>query len=190
MAVTEPNSNADSMKTKLNVGCGTDVKVGFVNIDIVPLPGVDIVHDLQSLPWPFENNLFDEIHLIHVLEHLTDTVGTLEELHRISAPDAKVTIRVPYWNSPDMIADPTHKRQFSERTMAFFDPAKSECINRPYYSTARFQIARLSAYIKCFIYIRVTSRPLTTILFFFARYLGGIVWVVEFELVCRKGVEY
>jgi SAM-dependent methyltransferase len=39
-------------------------------IDIDPNCSPDILHDLNITPWPVENNLFDEIHAYHVLEHL------------------------------------------------------------------------------------------------------------------------
>jgi hypothetical protein len=32
---------------KLNLGCGRDIKQGFVNLDYMPLPGVDVVADLE-----------------------------------------------------------------------------------------------------------------------------------------------
>lgn len=37
---------------KINLGCGTDIKPGWVNVDIAKLDGVDIVHDLDELPLP------------------------------------------------------------------------------------------------------------------------------------------
>lgn len=171
---------------KLNVGCGKDIRKGYLNLDVVKLPGVDVVHDLQFFPWPFEDSQFDEIQIINVLEHLPDTIATLEELHRISKPGANVTVRVPFWNSPDMLADPTHKKSFSERTLNFFDPEYPECKDRPYYSTARFKIQKKFCYIKLFFYIKVGQRFFTAPLFFFARYLGSIVWVIEFQLVTSK----
>ena len=174
------------MKTKLNVGCGTDIKPDYINLDVVDLPGVDVAHDLTKFPWPFADNSFDTIDLINVLEHLPDTIATLEELHRIARPDAKVMVRVPYWNSPDMLADPTHLRAFSERTLNFFDPAFPECKDRPYYSTARFNIMRKSCYIRFFYYLKINARFLTTPPFFLARYLGAVVWVIEFDLRAAK----
>jgi SAM-dependent methyltransferase len=171
---------------KLNVGCGKDIRKDFVNLDVVSLPGVDAVHDLQSFPWPFADGQFDEIHMINVLEHLPDTIKTIEELHRISKPGAKVIIRVPYWNSPDMLADPTHKKSFSDRTLNFFDPDFPECRDRPYYSSARFKIEKKYCYLKFFYYVKIGAAILTKPAFFLARYLGGIVWVIEFELSARK----
>lgn len=173
-------------QNKLNVGCGKDIRPDFVNLDVAPLPGVDVVHDLTQRPWPFENNRFDHIELINVLEHLPDTIGTLEEIHRIARNGATLIVRVPFWNSPDMLADPTHKRSFSERTLNFFDPAFPECRDRPYYSSARFRIVRKSCYVRFFYYLRINNPWLTRALFFLARFAGAIVWVVEFDLVALK----
>lgn len=174
------------MKSKLNVGCGKDIRPDYINLDVAELPGVDIVHDLTKFPWPFADNSFDEIELINVLEHLPDTIATLEELHRIARAEAKITVRVPFWNSPDMLADPTHKRSFSERTLDFFDPDFPECKDRPYYSSARFRIVRKSCYVRFIYYLKISNTLLTSTLFFLARYLGAVVWVIEFDLRVLK----
>jgi SAM-dependent methyltransferase len=171
---------------KLNVGCGKDIRADFVNLDVAALPGVDVVHDLSKMPWPFEDSHFEHIELINVLEHLPDTIATLEELHRIAKNGCKLIVRVPFWNSPAMPADPTHKRNFSERTLNFFDPAFPECRDRPYYSSARFRIVRKSCYVFFFYFLRINNPLLTGILFHFARFFGAIVWVVEFDLVALK----
>ena len=41
-----------SKPIKLHLGCGTDIRAGWVNLDCAKLPGVDIVHDLNVLPLP------------------------------------------------------------------------------------------------------------------------------------------
>lgn len=131
------------MTKKLHIGAGYDIKKGWINHDIAPLPNIDIVHDLNSYPWPWEDGEFVEIHMKDVLEHLPNTIKVMEELHRITKPGAKVYIAVPYWNSYEAITDPTHISQFNEFTFEFFDPTKSRCKTRPYYSTARFEIKKM-----------------------------------------------
>ena len=128
---------------KLHLGCGHNIKNGWVNHDIVELPGVDIVHDLTVFPWPWENGYFDEVIAKDVFEHLPDTVRTVEEIYRITKPGAYVHISVPYWNSWESVTDPTHCTTFNEFTFEFFDPRLSRCINRPYYSSARFYISKI-----------------------------------------------
>ena len=53
---------------KLNIGCGKDIKEGYVNLDVVDYGGNQI-HDLNKFPYPFEENSFDEIFASHMLEY-------------------------------------------------------------------------------------------------------------------------
>jgi len=173
-------------RTKLNLGCGNEILKDWVNHDLNPLQGVDVIHDLNVLPWPFQSNSFEEIRMFHVLEHLKDTVQAMEELHRICKPGGKVSIRVPYWNSPDMITDPTHRTFFNEHSFDYFDPDKRHCKERPYYSKARFSIVKKHYYVKINGYRRVSSLKIQKILEHLARYFCGIIWVLEIELVAIK----
>ena len=109
---------------RLHLGCGNDPKQGWINHDLLALPGVDVVHDLNDRPWPWADNEFDEVWAKDVLEHLPDTIQTMEELYRITKPGASAYIAVPYWNSWEAITDPTLVRQFNEFTFNFFDPTK------------------------------------------------------------------
>ena len=125
-------------KKKLHIGCGYDIKQGWINHDVTELPGVNVVHNLTEFPWPWEDEEFDEVYMKDVLEHLPDTIKTMEELHRITKPGAKIYIAIPYWNSWEAITDPTHCKQFNEFSFQFFDPSHRRCKKRPYYSHARF----------------------------------------------------
>ena len=174
---------------RLNVGAGHDIRPGWVNLDVAQLPGTDVVHDLEEMPWPFPDSAFDEIIAINVLEHLSDTIRVMEELHRISAPGARLTIRVPYWNSPDAISDPTHKSVFNERTFDFFDPATRHGRERSYYTKARFRILRMSYFFRVaegLPYPRVRWAPLRSVMTWLAHHLGGIIWVEEVDLEALK----
>ena len=168
---------------KVNLGCGSDILPGYINVDSAALPGVDIVHNLAERPWPLADSSTDEVKMIHVLEHLPDTIGTIEELHRICKPGSMVRIRVPYYNSPAMFADPTHCSFFSERTLHFFDPRRSECKKRPYYSTARFEVTLRTVYCRFIVvFIPVRIPVLNRLLLWLSGRIAGIVWVIEFEL--------
>jgi predicted SAM-dependent methyltransferase len=57
------------MKT-LDLGCGIHKFPGSVGLDVVPLDTVDVVHDLNAFPYPFEPNTFDAVRMTHVVEHL------------------------------------------------------------------------------------------------------------------------
>lgn len=125
---------------KLNLAAGRDIRSDFINHDIVKLSGIDCVHDLNQYPWPWEDNYFNEIIAIDILEHLDDFISAIEELHRILKPGAIVTIRVPYWNHSCAYIDPTHKRGYHEDTFHFFDKDSAYYRDRDYYSKASFKI--------------------------------------------------
>ena len=128
------------LPTRLNLGCGDTPRTGFCNVDIAARPGVDLVFDLDTRPWPLPDGHFEEVLLIDVLEHLPDLIGTMEEVWRVSQNGARITLRVPYWNSRWAWLDPQHRRAFHECTFDFFDPSKKYCQQRPYYSHARFAV--------------------------------------------------
>lgn len=127
-------------KRRLNVGCGTDIREGYVNLDIAPLPGVDMVHDMHKLPLPFQSEEFDEILCKDVLEHL-EYIDVLRELHRILRVGGVLIVRVPHFTSRDNFADPTHRHRFSIKTFDFF--VKDSAFGRGYYFD--FAFARVSS---------------------------------------------
>ena len=115
-------SPADGVK-RLHLGCGTDVREGWINLDARRLPGVDVVADLdacRSVPLPFTDNSIDEFLASHVLEHLRDPLGFMQELHRIAKPGAVAVFRVPYGSSDDADEDPTHVRRLFLHSFYYF----------------------------------------------------------------------
>jgi SAM-dependent methyltransferase len=105
---------------KINLGGGSEKREGYINIDIVPLPEVDIVADLRQ-GIPLEDNSVDEMYSSNFLEHVPDTVKIMEEIWRVCKPGAKVMIKVPYFKSTAAFKDPTHCSFFTERTFEYFD---------------------------------------------------------------------
>lgn len=70
---TGPPTVAEREGPKLNLGCGRDIrpqKEGWTNLDAVPLDGVDVVHDIVDLPYPFDDEAFEWVLASHVLEHI------------------------------------------------------------------------------------------------------------------------
>ncbi len=83
-------------KIKLNLGCGNDLKDGYINIDrFNNTGGVDLVCDILQLPFP--NNSVDEIYLSHVFEHLpiNKTYVGIDEWKRVLKVGGSIEIRIP-----------------------------------------------------------------------------------------------
>ena len=175
---------------KLNLGCGDDLRPGYINCDCVQLPGVDQVVDLDR-PIPFADDSVDEIILIDVLEHVDDILKTMEELHRVLKKGGRLIIRVPYWNSWCTVTDPTHQRGFHEFFFDFFDPEKELCQKRSYYSTARFKIITLNPLLFPFSpyfgprkEIEVKNKILRKMVFVLGNYLCNVI--IDLKVVLEK----
>jgi len=110
------------MKKKLDLGCGNRKREGMVGLDVNPRTDADIIHDLNIFPYPFEDSTFDEIYADNVLEHLENPLKVMEELHRISKPDALIIIKVPYFRSRYAFLDPTHRHFFTVESFTYFQP--------------------------------------------------------------------
>jgi predicted SAM-dependent methyltransferase len=123
---------------KVELGCGDSKAPGYIGVDKVKTNYVDIIHDLDSFPWPFINDQVTEIRAFHVIEHLEDVVRTIEEMHRICKPNALIHIRVPYVTSTWAFGDPTHKHYFNEYSFDYFEPGNK----LHYYTTASLEIIK------------------------------------------------
>jgi ubiquinone/menaquinone biosynthesis C-methylase UbiE len=101
---------------KINMGCGTDIKKGYLNVDIAKLEGVDKLVNLNKYPLPFKENSVDEIYLNHVLAHLDDPTTFLGEVNRILKKGGKIIILVPHFTSATAYWGGVRKHQFSWAT--------------------------------------------------------------------------
>lgn len=117
-----------SATLKLNLGCGQNHKDGYVNVDKHGQP--DICHDLETFPWPWEDNRVSEVVLNHVLEHLGESsaiyLKIIQEIYRICLPGAAVHIAVPHPRSDDFINDPTHVRAITPAGLELFSKSKNK----------------------------------------------------------------
>jgi len=59
--------------TKLDLACGQNKQVGFLGMDVLPYPGVDIVHNATVFPWPLPDQSINMIVASHFLEHVQKT---------------------------------------------------------------------------------------------------------------------
>jgi SAM-dependent methyltransferase len=127
------DQNLGKAPYRLNVGCGRNIREGWVNLDSAALPGVDIVCDLEKLrdiPIDLPDETVDHFLLSHVIEHIRNSLGLMEELWRLATPEATLIIRVPHGGSDDAWEDPTHVRAYFLGSFGYF--------SQPYYWRADY----------------------------------------------------
>jgi autotransporter strand-loop-strand O-heptosyltransferase len=81
---------------KLNLGCGNDIRPGYINIDRFNNTGqVDLCSDFTVLP--FRSESVSEIYASHIFEHvgINDVYEVIEEWKRVLKIGGKLEIRVP-----------------------------------------------------------------------------------------------
>ncbi len=106
---------------RIDIGSGSLVQPGYTGIDIIQLPGVSIVRDVDKHGLPFSDSTISHVYTAHFLEHTNNLVFVMNEIHRVCCHDAIVDINVPTLMGPYAAADPTHRRLFNARTFSYFE---------------------------------------------------------------------
>lgn len=87
----------------------------------------DVLHNLNELPWPFENDSYDEVHAYNLLEHLGQQgdfksfFDHFSEIYRILKPDGVLCGICPKHDSKWLWADPGHRRVILPESFVFLD---------------------------------------------------------------------
>lgn len=81
---------------RLNLGCGPHSLAGFVNVDLLEAPGVDVVADVGT-SLPFHDGEAEVIYASHVLEHLptAQVPVILREWRRVLREGGLLLVGVP-----------------------------------------------------------------------------------------------
>ena len=98
---------------------------GDIFCDIRPFDNVDVVHDLNKIPWPWPENSFVHVSAVHLVEHLHSLLDFMNECHRVLQPGGSLYLETPLAGvNPDLeFADPTHVRCYRIHTFAnYFSP--------------------------------------------------------------------
>ncbi len=90
---------------RLNVGCGFDIRPGYLNVDFVDFHKPDLVANVTDLPM-LPSGYFDEVVAQDVWEHFerSKTLPALTEWARLLSPVGTLRIRVPsFYHLVDMM---------------------------------------------------------------------------------------
>ncbi len=123
----------------LDVGCGRGKFPGAIGIDCSLATEADVICD-WARGYPFAENQFDEVRLIHVIEEVPDILAALAETHRVARPGARVVIVTPHYSDHSSYCSPTHRWHLSSFSFWFFSDKPREY---DYYAPARFHERRV-----------------------------------------------
>jgi Methyltransferase domain len=125
----ERRTSAPDQPLWIDLGCGTVKEPGFLGIDRWPMPGVDIVCDLDQ-GIPVASGSADYVLASHSLEHLRDLPAAISEIYRVCKDRALVTIIAPYDSTRLNRANPYHFQVWNEHTARFFTSDSSSPVDQ------------------------------------------------------------
>lgn len=118
---------------RLDLACGQVPAAGYEGVDLYAPQAAHKV-DLQSYPWPFEDNSVEAIRCSHYIEHIPCDVvrggprdgqdalfAFFDECYRIMADGADLHISCPSARSSRAFQDPTHRRFIVAETFLYMN---------------------------------------------------------------------
>lgn len=114
-------------KIMLDIGCGHNKQPGYTGMDKRDVEGVDIVHDIETFPWPLEDNSCAVLIASHLVEHIAPQkqIDFMNEAWRVLEPGGIFIIATPYAGSFGWWQDPTHIAAWNEATPHYFQPGSA-----------------------------------------------------------------
>src|SRR2546427_4742792 len=109
---------------------------GSIGIDRNPACRADVLCDLDHIPYPFADSSFDQLRAIHVIEHVSDVVRSMEEFHRLVRPGGRVRIETPHYTDFSSFCDPTHRWHLNSFSFRYFGDRNG---GFGYYTRARMR---------------------------------------------------
>lgn len=130
---------------QLDICCGANKQSpAWFGIDIQPLPGVDLIWDVNRHPWPLPGACAVRAIASHVVEHIPKMVidrgrtrwpfiEFMNEVWRLLVPGGEFAIAAPHGHSSGFLQDPTHVSSINEATFYYFDPETANGLLYSFY---------------------------------------------------------
>ena len=126
----------------LELGCGPNKTPGRIGIDLLDLPGVDIVADIDEGLGFLPDSSVDAIYSESFFEHVGDLQRLMAEVVRVLKPDGYNWMFVPHFSNPYYYSDYTHKSFFGLYTLRYFCAPEHQLQRKvpAFYSSVRIRV--------------------------------------------------
>lgn len=94
------------------------------HLDKYPFEHVEVVHDLEVSPLPFENNEYDLIISFHTLEHIANIDQLIKEMYRITRDGGVWDLKIPHYSES---MSPFHKTYFDSGYFYWYEKGTYVC---------------------------------------------------------------
>lgn len=120
----------------LELGCGGGKRDQLaVGIDLLDLPGVDIIGDALNVLSTFPDSSVDSIYSEHFMEHVPHPHSVLKEAARVLKPGGEFRAIIPHFSNPWFYSDPTHRSYFGLYTFSYWVTKTPFRRQVPHYET-------------------------------------------------------
>jgi hypothetical protein len=121
-----PISLPQDQVIKVDLGCGYHKLEGFLGIDMLDIPGVDIVHDLETTPWPLPSESITLLSCSNLVSHINPNkhgfISFMNEAWRVLKYGGQFRISTSYGMNTAFMSDPTNVNPCTHQTWHYFDP--------------------------------------------------------------------
>ena len=133
-------------KLRINLGCGTHLIDGFINVDLINYLNCSGAHFVQQDLFIYIASLEDSsvsLCLVsHVLEHLShqEIVRFLDLIEKKLSADGVLEVYTPHPSNPYFYSDPTHKTPIGLHYFSYLVEKSALLRSIPKYSTNRLSL--------------------------------------------------
>ncbi len=132
-------------KVIIELGCGRQKQIeNSITIDMIDLPHIDIITDINKGLYFLPDNSVDEIYSFHFLEHVEKVEFIMSEIYRVLKPGGKKIGTVPHFSNPYFYSDYTHHNCFGLYSFCYF--SKKDYFKRKvpdFYNSINFKINKI-----------------------------------------------
>jgi SAM-dependent methyltransferase len=144
---------------KLYFGRSPKPLEGHLLVDVAPNPSVDLIHDLNDLPWPWDADSIQRIVAADLVEHLRlSLLEFCDEAWRVLKPGGELFVRTPHHDGAESWIDPTHRWHLHEQSFHYLDPESLRGKNNVHSASHPWRILSLGVRNRSQIHALLTPR--------------------------------